>query len=405
MSVVGLIAHAGADALLRSAVRFARNQDHQGCAAGPRPPARAMLRVGGPTPLRALLVGTGPMVGFGVLSHDLALGGHLARRLAALTGFGIDMDVVTEEVLHARDLKTLLGAVVLDRYDMVIMSIGTQDVIDRTPVDEWSKAVGPVLDLLGDRLERALPVSVIAVPKLSKLLHLEPHLAHSVDDRVTELNLRLEELCAARPGSTFVPFPIGGETDSCPERTSASYGRWADVLGEGIIPTLGALRHVGAPNDPETARQAALDRLGILDTAPDEILDTIVHKARHVLGTVGAGVSLIDHDRQWFSNSDGTAIPELPRSQTICHHTIQTNHGLVVEDATSDPRFNDGYFVATAKLRSYAGVPIRDPHGYMIGALCVYDDKPRKFQPADLTMLRYLAHAIEERLLTLGTVR
>jgi hypothetical protein len=341
------------------------------------------------------------MVGLGILSHDLALGGHLARRLADLTGSGIDMDVVTEIGLHSRDTPALLAEVVLGRYDLVIVAIGTQDVIDRTPVDDWSADLGLVLDLLRGRLERAVPVLVIAVPQISKLIQLAPHLSHATDNRVAQLNRRLEELCAARSGATFVPFPIDPETESHRERTSASYGRWADLLMRAITLTLVPLCHVGVQRDQESDRQSALDRLGLLDSPPDVILDSIVHKARRMFGAVAAGISLIDHDRAWFCNSEGISTAELPRSQALCDYAIQTNHGFIVDDATLDPRFDD-YLVVTAGLRSYAGVPIRDPHGYMIGVLCVYDDKPRTFQTSDLTMLRHLAHAAEERLLTMA---
>ena len=55
--------------------------------------------------------------------------------------------------------------------------------------------------------------------------------------------------------------------------------------------------------------------------------------------------------------------------------------------------------MTTSKLRSYAGIPIRDPTGHMIGALCVYDDKPRQFTTADIAILRSLAHLVEQQLL------
>jgi hypothetical protein len=388
------------DGLLRAATRFSEKASHNGCADSPRPSSRAMLRVAGESPFRILLLGSGPVVGFGVLTHEVALAGHLARRVSEATGCGIDMDVVTQIGLHARHLMSLMAEVIPDRYDLVIVSVGTQDVLDCTALDDWSPEVERVLDVFGAG-ERAVPVHVIAVPQVSKVMGLERTLARAADNRVAVFNSRLEQLCEARAELTFVPFPLRGTTESCRERTSESYRRWADVLMKGIVPGLGSLRHAGWPGDQEELRQAALNRLGILDAGPEEFFDRITEKARRMFHTVGAGLSLIDHDRQWFASTAGLGLPELPRTEAVCAHTITTNHGLIVEDASVDPRFAGSYFVTTAELRSYVGVPIRDPDGHMIGALCAYDDKPRTFLPTDLTLLRHLAHSVEEHLHTL----
>ncbi|MDP9027610.1 MAG: GAF domain-containing protein, partial [Actinomycetota bacterium] len=391
-----------ADVLLGAATRLSEKTSDNGYAGSPKPPSRAMVRVAGPNPFRVLLLGSGPVVGFGVLTHELALGGHLARRIAGVTGSGIDMDVVTEAGLHSRDLLSLATEVVAARYDLVIVSVGMQDVIDCTPVDDWSADVEQILGRLTAATDRVIPVHVVAVPQVTKLVGLEHLLGHAADNRAVIFNTRLKAQCEQRAGVSFVPFPLEGNAERCHQRTSDTYRRWADALMRGISPALRSLRHDGRPLELEEHRQAALNQLGILDAGPNELFDSITSRARHMLGTVGAGISLIDHHRQWFASSSGIPVAEIPRSETLCTHTITTNHGLVVEDATLDARFANGFFVVTAKLRSYAGVPIRDPQGYMIGALCVYDDKPRTFLPAELTLLRHLAHIVEEHLLTIA---
>ncbi|MDP9026634.1 MAG: GAF domain-containing protein, partial [Actinomycetota bacterium] len=255
------------------------------------------------------------------------------------------------------------------------------------------------IDAIRAGMQKVVPILVIAVAQVSKVVGLEHLLGRAADTRAEVFNSRLQRLCDSRDGLTFVPFPLEGDAERCHQRTSDTYRRWADVLMAGITPALGSLSHLGRPADVEEDRQEALDRLGLLDAGPDEFFDSITGKARRLLGTVGAGISLLDRDRQRMASFSGPPVSELRRSDTICNVTITTNHGLVVEDAALDSRFADGYFVEIAKLRSYAGVPIRDPKGYMIGVLCVYDDKPRTFSPADLTLLRHLAHTVEERLL------
>ena len=357
-----------------------------------------MIRSSGPSPFRVLLFGGGPAVGYGVLSHDLALAGHLARGLTQATGYGIDMDVVAQVDLRCREMPALLAEVDLEQYDMVVLSVGVRDVLDVAPVVQWSAAVENLLDLLCAGTGRILPVCVIAVPEISNVLRLEPLLAKLADQRAADFNTRLTELCATHPGLTYVPFTNEGEATSCPQMRSETYRQWADPMIEIMAPALDLVSDRACPGRHEQARQAALDKLG-LDTDPDEILDSITRSARRLFKTLGAGISLIDNDHQWFKSSSGTPIPVIPRNAALCNYTIQTNQGFFVEDALHDPRVAHNHLVTTAKLRSYAGIPIRDPTGHMIGALCVYDDKPRQFTTADIAILRSLAHLVEQQLL------
>jgi hypothetical protein len=356
-----------------------------------------VIHSSGPAPYRVLLFGGGPAVGYGVLSHDLALAGNLARGLTEATGHGIDIDVVAQVDLRCREMPTLLAEVDLEQFDIVVFSVGVQDVLDFCPVDEWSTAVEQVLNLLRGGSQRMLPVSVIAVPAVLNVLQLEPLLARAADQRVVEFNSRLKKLCDTRRHLTFIPFEHEGETVPCRERALASYRQWAEPMVDVIAPTFDLVCDRAHPGHREHARQAAVDKLD-LTTIPGAVFDSITRSARRMLGTLGAGVTVIEHDQQWFKSTTGDGFPVIPRHYGLCGYAIQTNHGFVVEDALLDPRLANSYFVQTAKLRSYAGIPIRDPSGHMIGALCVYDDKPRQFTTAQIVILRSLAHLLEKEL-------
>jgi hypothetical protein len=383
--------------LLSIATKLSEKSPANDCGSGPRPASREVIRSSGPAPYRVLLFGGGPAVGYGVLSHDLALAGNLARGLTEATGHGIDVDVVAQVDLRCREVPTLLAEVDLDQFDIAVFSVGLQDVLDFRPLDEWSTAVEKVLNLLRAGAQRMLPVSVIAAPAASNVLQLEPMLARAADQRAAEFNIRLSKLCDTRRDLTFVPFEHQGETVPCRERALADYRRWASSMVHVIARTFELVNDRSHPSRREDARQAAVDRLD-LTAVPQDVFDSITRSARRMLGTLGAGMTIIDHDRQWFTSSAGDVIPVIPRHHGLCDYAIHTNHGFVVTDALLDPRLADSYFTQTAKLRSYAGIPIRDPSGHMIGALCVYDDKPRRFTTTELIRLRSLAHLIENAL-------
>jgi hypothetical protein len=77
----------------------ATNRDYDGI---PRPTDATQTHSFGTDSDRILVFGSGPAVGWGVLSHDVALPGSLARALSARTGRGADVDVVPNPLTTIR---------------------------------------------------------------------------------------------------------------------------------------------------------------------------------------------------------------------------------------------------------------------------------------------------------------
>ncbi|GGE97276.1 sensor domain-containing diguanylate cyclase [Sphingomonas prati] len=149
----------------------------------------------------------------------------------------------------------------------------------------------------------------------------------------------------------------------------------------------------------DDARIAALHRLDVLDTAVEEPFEKIVTLVRAVLGVPMATVTLVDRDRQWFKAQRGIGVTETPRSVSFCTHTIRQREPLVIEDALNDPRFADSpLVVGPPHIRSYAGIPLRTPEGYNVGALCAMDTRLRQFSPADIAILNNFANIVCDEL-------
>lgn len=76
-------------------------------------------------------------------------------------------------------------------------------------------------------------------------------------------------------------------------------------------------------------------------------------------------------------------MPETPRDNAFCPHTILQDDIMVVPDAMQDERFADNPLVDGApNIRFYTGCPIRvsSNHGeekFLISTLCIVDYNPR----------------------------
>ena len=149
----------------------------------------------------------------------------------------------------------------------------------------------------------------------------------------------------------------------------------------------------------EPARLAALKRLAVLDSAPEEPFENVVALVRTVLDVPMAAVSLLDEDRQWFKARSGVEASETPREDSFCTYTIQQCEPMIIPDATKDPRFaSSPLVVGGPAIRSYAGIQLRTPDGYNIGSLCAIDVRPRDFSPADIATLTKFARIVVDEL-------
>jgi GAF domain-containing protein len=128
------------------------------------------------------------------------------------------------------------------------------------------------------------------------------------------------------------------------------------------------------------------------------VFDRLTWLATQVTGCPIALISLVTARRQWFKSRSGIGLPQTPRGDAFCSHTIAGSGPLVVPDALLDARFRDNPLVTgTPFVRFYAGFPLADGGGFRLGALCVMDHEPRLLRERELRALEELtAIAAEE---------
>ena len=151
--------------------------------------------------------------------------------------------------------------------------------------------------------------------------------------------------------------------------------------------------------DNEIDRLIALERYGILDSAPEENFDRLTRMACRLLDVPICLVSLVDADRQWFKSRQGLETAETPREISFCGHAIMQDDVMVVPNALKDPKFkNNPLVVEDPKIRFYAGVPLKVTSGHNIGTFCVIDREARDFTQAETDLLVELAHVVVDEI-------
>lgn len=145
----------------------------------------------------------------------------------------------------------------------------------------------------------------------------------------------------------------------------------------------------------EQKRLSAVHALQWLETAHNENFDRLCRLAAAHFGVPTVLVSLVEKDRQWFPGRVGFEASQTPIEQSFCRYTIQNSGVMVVSDAHRDPRFaNTALVTRPGGIRFYAGAPLRNQHGEVLGSFCLIDTVPRELLPAEVAVLEDFAELV-----------
>lgn len=127
----------------------------------------------------------------------------------------------------------------------------------------------------------------------------------------------------------------------------------------------------------------------------DQNLRDIAFLASNLMDTPVSLITLMDKDTQIIITPHGIDLTQMPRASSFCTHAIMQEELMLVSDTTKDERFKEAPLVVNApNVRFYAGANLKSENGSNIGTLCVFDNRPREVNQAQLDCLKALSRQV-----------
>jgi serine phosphatase RsbU (regulator of sigma subunit) len=174
------------------------------------------------------------------------------------------------------------------------------------------------------------------------------------------------------------------------------------AVNEPLFP--GGVDAAGMPlalHDPQ--RLAAVAATGLLDTGPEPAFEDLADLAAVLTGCSRAFITLVDEERSFWKSCIGVDARELASRQgrvedSFCYFLVGLGDVFAVADAATDPRTRDHPSVKPMKIGAWAGYPILSTGGQVLGSMCVIDENPHAWQPAELGVLATMARAVSNEM-------
>jgi GAF domain-containing protein len=156
----------------------------------------------------------------------------------------------------------------------------------------------------------------------------------------------------------------------------------------------------GGLADP--ARVRSVHRLNV-GARPDVAFDRIAALVERLVDAPIALVTVLGADRQFLPGQFGlpeslATAREIPLSHSLSRHVVEAGRMLVVRDVRTDPQMHDNMAIQDLGAIAFAGVPLTDSEGLVLGTLAVIDREPRAWTPSEVALLKDLGEVCSSEL-------
>ncbi|WP_426478686.1 response regulator [Chryseobacterium sp. CBSDS_008] len=149
----------------------------------------------------------------------------------------------------------------------------------------------------------------------------------------------------------------------------------------------------------EESRIRKLEFFDLLNMEKDPQLDIFAETACLVTDCPAALIAMMERETQTIQSCVGLALDFVDRKSTLCQYSIASGDVVVINDTLADERSSDNPLILAGGIRFYAGVPLIDDEGFVLGTICVIDYKPKTITDEQISTLKKIGEAITKVLM------
>ncbi|GAB4444806.1 MAG: hypothetical protein OHK0035_38880 [Cyanobacteria bacterium J069] len=138
-----------------------------------------------------------------------------------------------------------------------------------------------------------------------------------------------------------------------------------------------------------------------MDAESVPVFEEATQTAAHLLDARICVLGLMDRHRQWFKSAVGLSriglmnelatTRQLPRTDALCRHVVESRQVLALSDASAHPDFSDSVLVQRYGIRAYLSAPLIASNGQCVGTLAIFSLQPRDFSTREVELLELIA--------------
>lgn len=153
-------------------------------------------------------------------------------------------------------------------------------------------------------------------------------------------------------------------------------------------------------NDP--ARTISLADIKARAVANQAQLDQVCESTANALSAPAAVITVVEHQGQrwlayygadWCDEDTRSGLLQ-PLETSYCKYVVTTDATLVITDALKDIRVRSDDGQTREMVRAYLGAPVHTTDGVVVGSLCVFDNRPRKWSTRDQATVESFASLV-----------
>jgi lysophospholipase L1-like esterase len=151
--------------------------------------------------LRLLIVGDSSAVGVGTSHQEEALLGQMRKRLSQTNT--VHWSVEAQTGATTSDAIARLKARPKEKFDLVTVSLGVNDITSRVPLSEWLQSISTLLNLVEHKFQADV-ICVSGIPPMQHFPLLPQPLRWIVGEQAKRFDRALRKLVTNRNGYSFV---------------------------------------------------------------------------------------------------------------------------------------------------------------------------------------------------------